>query len=57
MTEEQGVNFDYQVRQGPATTRNAIALLKVLGYPETLVKHVQSEAEYFDKHRTWTVFE
>lgn len=57
VTEEQGVNFDYQVRQGPATTRNAIALLKVLGYPETLVKQAQSEAEYFDKHRTWTVFE
>jgi DNA mismatch repair ATPase MutS len=31
------LTFDYRIRPGPSTTRNAIALLKVMQYPEAIV--------------------
>lgn len=31
-----GLEFDYKLKKGPATTRNAIALLRYLGYPEEI---------------------
>lgn len=55
VTEEQGITFDYVVKQGPAVTRNAIALLKVMDYPEKLVEQAQGEARYFDEQRTWPI--
>ena len=30
---ELGLEFDYKLKEGPATTKNAIALLRYLGYP------------------------
>ncbi|WP_086314176.1 hypothetical protein A5821_001769 [Enterococcus sp. 7F3_DIV0205] len=53
VTKEQGVTFDYLLKQGPATTRNAIQLLHVLNYPESVVELAKREASYFDEHRTW----
>jgi len=35
--DERGMVFDYLLEEGPAKTRNAIELLRVLGYPEELV--------------------
>ncbi|MHC5375263.1 MutS-related protein [Enterococcus sp. LJL120] len=57
VTEGQGVSFDYVLRQGPARTRNAIRLLKVLDYPDAIVKKAQDEAESFDTTRQWPIFE
>ena len=57
VTDENGVTFDYQVKKGPATSRNAIALLKVLHYPQELVANAQAEARYFDEHRSWQVLD
>ncbi len=37
--EKNDIKFDYLLREGPCTTRNAIAILKYLGYP----------AEIYDK--------
>jgi DNA mismatch repair ATPase MutS len=34
---EAGISFDYLLEEGPAMTRNAIELLRFLGYPEELV--------------------
>jgi hypothetical protein len=34
---ENGLIFDYQLKPGIATTKNAIALLKYLGYPKEIV--------------------
>ena len=31
------LNFDYRIHDGPSSTRNAIALLEVMGYPAELV--------------------
>lgn len=57
VTEEQGISFDYELKQGPAVTRNAIALLKVMDYPEKIVEQAQKEAHYFDEQRTWPIIE
>lgn len=37
--ENEGLKFDYTIRQGVSPTRNAIKLLKYLGYPEEIVKN------------------
>ena len=33
---ELGLEFDYKLKEGPATTKNAIALLRHLGYPQEI---------------------
>ncbi|MGM0219628.1 MutS-related protein [Enterococcus sp. AZ126] len=53
VTKEQGVTFDYRLKQGPSTTRNAIQLLHVLNYPKSVVEQAKREADYFDEYRTW----
>ena len=40
-----GLQFDYKLRPGPTTTRNAIALLGVLGAPPELVTEALERAE------------
>ena len=57
VTDEEGVTFDYKVKEGPSTSRNAIALLKVLQYPQAVVANAQKEAAYFDEERSWQVLE
>lgn len=34
---EHGLAFDYRLRSGPCSSRNAIALLRVSGYPDSIV--------------------
>ena len=46
-----GLAFDYQLRQGPATTRNAIALLKLSGAPDLVVRNAESLAGVLDETR------
>ena len=47
MTAE-GLTFDYKIHPGPSTSRNAIALLGFVGYPEKIVtaasRHIQEES-------------
>lgn len=50
---KEGVFFDYKLKQGPAKTRNALALLKVMKYPEEIVAAAQQEANFFDEKRIW----
>ncbi|MBN1351989.1 hypothetical protein JXJ21_21485 [candidate division KSB1 bacterium] len=33
----EGLEFDYKLHPGPSTTRNAIALLDYVGYPESII--------------------
>lgn len=35
---DYGLEFDYRLNPGPSQTRNAIALLKILGYPQEITK-------------------
>ena len=46
-----GLEFDYRLRAGPATTRNAIALLRLHGAPETLLARALATASMLDRQR------
>lgn len=37
--KEHDIEFDYILRKGPCTSRNAIAILKYLGYPEVIYEN------------------
>jgi hypothetical protein len=50
-----GLTFDYRLEHGPATSRNAIALLRLHGAPETLLKQAVRTAEMLDRQRGTTV--
>ena len=50
---DNDVHFDYLIKEGPATTRNAIKLLNVLGYDENIVDNAQSLAERFLATGQW----
>lgn len=47
-----GLAFNYQLTAGPATSRNAIALLKLNGAPELLVAQALSRAAELDRRKT-----
>jgi hypothetical protein len=46
-----GLAFDYKLAPGPATTRNAIALLRQRGAPKELVAHALARARELDRAR------
>jgi DNA mismatch repair ATPase MutS len=50
---DNDVKFDYILKEGPATTRNAIRLLGVLGYDENIVNRAQEMADGFMKSGSW----
>ena len=37
--------FPYELRKGPATTRNAIVLMRIVGFPEAVVGEATEVAE------------
>jgi hypothetical protein len=47
----QGLVFEYRLRPGPATTRNAIALLKQQGAPDRVVSRALARAAAVDRQR------
>lgn len=51
--EGDDIFFPYQLMEGPATTRNAIALLKVLGYDERIIAEAEEMAEHFLENGIW----
>lgn len=54
--EGDDVKFSYQLCEGKATSRNAIKLLKVLGYDESLVLDAENMATHFLETGKWVVF-
>jgi DNA mismatch repair ATPase MutS len=46
-----GLTFDYRLQHGPATSRNAIALLRLHGAPQTLLTQAVTTAEMLDRQR------
>ena len=52
--KEDDIVFNYQLRKGRATTRNAIKLLGVMGYEESIIKEAEAQAEHFLKTGLWT---
>jgi len=47
-----GLTFDYKLRPGPATSRNAITLLELQGAPERLIRRASDRAAELDRERT-----
>lgn len=47
------VEFDYVLHEGRATSRNAIKLLRMLGYPEEIIVRAESTAEIFLETGEW----
>ena len=47
------VEFDYLLHEGRATSRNAIKLLRMLGYPEEVIERAEASAEHFLKTGEW----
>ena len=42
---DDGLTFDYRIHDGPSSTRNAIALLSLAGYPESVVADALAAVE------------
>lgn len=51
--EDDKVTFDYCLREGRACTRNAIRLLKMLGYDEKIVDDANERVALFLKSGNW----
>ncbi len=50
---EGRVEFDYLLHDGRATSRNAIKLLNMLGYPTEVISRAEASAEHFLKAGEW----
>ncbi len=51
--KDKEILFDYQLKTGRATTQNAIALLRLLGYPEEITKSAKDTATKFLLEGEW----
>ena len=49
---EDDVTFDYRIKEGAARTRNAIKLLKVNGFPESVISAAEQLAEQLSAERS-----
>lgn len=50
---EDTILFDYQLKEGRATSQNAIALLGILGYPKEIINEAKETAAHFLKNGEW----
>lgn len=50
---EGDVYFNYRLKEGKATTRNAIKLLKLMGYEPGVIEKASAQAEYFLDYGVW----
>jgi len=51
--EGNEVTFDYKLYEGRAYSRNAIKLLKLLGYDDSIVNEAENRASYFTNEGIW----
>jgi len=50
---ERDLLFDYRLRSGPATSRNAILLLSLMGFDRTLVESADARAAHYLETGRW----
>jgi DNA mismatch repair ATPase MutS len=50
---EDDILFDYKLYSDRSESRNAISLLKLIGYSENLINEARSRVDYFTKHGSW----
>ena len=53
--ENGDVSFDYKLKAGPATKRNAISLLHSIGYDESIVSEAEKMAQRFENTGVWNL--
>lgn len=51
------ITFDYKIYPGKSSTRNAIKLLKYMGYDDSIVKQAELRAEEFISSGRWHIIE
>ena len=51
--KDDDVRFSYRLMEGPATTRNAIRLLKIMGYGDDITKTADQRAALFEESGVW----
>lgn len=47
--KENDIEFDYILREGPCTSRNAIAILRYLGYPKAIHENADRRVEKYEE--------
>ncbi len=52
---ENGVVFDYTIKPGPSTTKNAIALLDYMDFDKKVVDDAEKLVERFEKTQGWDI--
>lgn len=45
VSEKEGLDFDYTIKEGVSNTRNAIKLLKYLGYPDSIIINAEKRID------------
>ena len=53
VSKEEGVTFDYLLKDGVATSRNAINLIDSMDFPKSIIEESFKKAQFFDKNRSW----
>lgn len=51
--EDGVIHFDYLLKEGPATTQNAIKLLAMLGFDDEIVQSAAQKAEQYERTKSW----
>ncbi|NLB38238.1 MAG: hypothetical protein GX810_03180 [Clostridiales bacterium] len=51
--DDDGIRFDFLLREGPTRTRNAIRLLATMGYPEDIIAAANENARRFEQTGRW----
>lgn len=51
--KEGDISFPYKLTEGPATTRNALKLLELIGYNEEVIQNASNRAEHFENTAIW----
>lgn len=50
---DEGVYFDYKIKDGPSKTKNAIKLLGFMGYGEEIVRDADALVRNFEEKQVW----
>lgn len=55
--KEGKMTFDYKIHKGFSKTRNAISLLSILGYQNSLIQHAEERLSQFETTGNWDIIE
>ncbi|PTF90309.1 DNA mismatch repair protein MutS, partial [Staphylococcus chromogenes] len=50
--QQNAIHFDYTIKKGPANTRNALELIRIMDFPLTIYQNAKQHVESFDHKNT-----